>query len=676
MEPQSTRTNQPSLCQEGLPPSRELPAHGAAAEPWSPGRCARKQPSTALALYSSAHGPAGPRNPVALSRQSTKVLVVSNWELGSHLFSSYLSLSPAWPCLRRALFSIPSPQALEAASNLLLPFSCYSTIGFSGRRLQPSLLSRAGNRCAISVKSPSAASRPPPHRVDDVEPWCCGPMPKVDMLMRGVPTRPLLSRYGLAVFAALLIYCVFIHPVLNDRAHPHAKGPGDDQSNVPNGVPLPEQDALNPGVLPEQQLPIEAEQQPGKIYKPMPESYAPIEDPFPWLTVNNKPPPILSNNLPPDPHVPEHTPLLIGFTRNWPMLIQCVASYIAAGWPAEDIYVVENTGTFRANKDSQLSLQNPFYLNHTQLKILGAHVLTTPTLLSFAQLQNYFLHTALQRGWETFFWSHQDVLVFSDEEVKKKDRDHDYENDPYATIYERAVGLMRYLNGPGMPEWATHFFAYDHLTLVKRDAYLEVGAWDTHIPFYATDCDMYLRLHWAGYWQPQSEAGLVFDVNSRLDDVGALFRLPRAHASFEDDPLFTDPNRPLKEAEQEQEYQVRAWVEKEGESFQHLVAVAERMMEAKWVDQGIWRNTWQTKQSGGEGEPYYRDPSGFEEGVKTLIEAGRRVFAEKWGHRGCNLIDMGIEPDDAWRLERDWDPVRDGPGSEGGDWGKDWTGID
>lgn len=495
--------------------------------------------------------------------------------------------------------------------------------------------------------------------------------------MRRVPTRPLITRYALALCAAVLIYFLFLYPALHDREHlARPNGPDNNQAGVQGAAPLNGPAGGDPAAAGELPPPPEEALPRGKVYKPLPEQFAPIEDPFPWLTVNKRPPPISANNAPPNPHVPEHTPLFIGFTRNWPMLLQCVSSYIAAGWPADDIFVVENTGTFRSNKDGRLTLQNPFFLDHAQLKLLGVHILTTPTLLSFAQLQNYYLNVALQRGWENFFWSHQDVIVFSDEEVQKKDRDHDYDQDPYATIYERAVGLLRYLNGPDMPAWATHFFAYDHLTLVKRDAYLQVGAWDTHIPFYSSDCDMYLRLHWAGYWQPQSEAGLVFDVNSRLDDIGALFRLPHAHASFEGDPLFHDPNRPMAEAEQKQEYEVRAWVEKEGESFQHLVAVAERMMEAKWADEGIWRNTWQAKQGGGFGEPFYRDPNGFEEGVKNMIDAGRRVFADKWGHRGCNLIEMGIEPQDAWHLERDWDPVGEGDGSQGGDWGKDWTGID
>jgi hypothetical protein len=52
-----------------------------------------------------------------------------------------------------------------------------------------------------------------------------------------------------------------------------------------------------------------------------------------------------------------------------------VVSYIAAGWPPEDIYVVENTGVMHANRDGLLTLQNPFYLNHTQLAMLGVQVI-------------------------------------------------------------------------------------------------------------------------------------------------------------------------------------------------------------------------------------------------------------------------------------------------------------
>lgn len=117
-------------------------------------------------------------------------------------------------------------------------------------------------------------------------------------------------------------------------------------------------------------------------------------------------PPIPSWIRPPVPHVKENTPLFIGFTRNWRLLQQTVVSYITAGWPPEDIYVVENTGVMYSNRDKLLTLQNPFFLNHTRLHMFGVNVMLTPTLFTFAQLQNFYLWTALERNWTHYFWSH------------------------------------------------------------------------------------------------------------------------------------------------------------------------------------------------------------------------------------------------------------------------------
>ncbi|KAI1389108.1 uncharacterized protein F4822DRAFT_404986 [Hypoxylon trugodes] len=519
-------------------------------------------------------------------------------------------------------------------------------------------------------------------------------------MMRTVSNRvlPLGARYVSVLLAALLVYYVIREPLnsavsnisIGGKGNFYTTGPDSDQ----DGVPILGGDSKSRYVGPagaaqairdknEQQRPMGDNGHAiayVKKYKPDPEPYTPIGDHFPFLTHSESPPAVLENNLPPFPHVEEATPLLIGFTRNWPLLLQCVSSYIAAGWPPEDIYVVENTGVFYSNKRGELELQNPFFLNHTALAILGVKVITTPTLLSFSQLQNFFLQTAIDREWPFYWWSHQDVLVLSDEDVKKNDRDHDWDHDPYATIYERCVGLLRYLNGPDMPPWATHFFAFDHLALVNRDAYLDAGAWDTNIPYYSSDCDMYLRLHWAGYWQPQSEVGLIFDVATVLDDISALFRVPGAHATFQGDPVYalvaggdasSEQERAHREAELKREQDMWPWVDKEGETFAHLVEVAGRMQDAKWADEGINRNSWQGRQTGGQSDPFYRDPEGFAAGIETLVEAGRRVFADKWGHRGCDLLSLGIEGKDAWRLERDWD-IHEAPGNEGGSWGKDW----
>ena len=83
----------------------------------------------------------------------------------------------------------------------------------------------------------------------------------------------------------------------------------------------------------------------------------------------SSPPPILAANQP-EPGSPP-TPLLIGFTRNWPILQQAAVSYLAAGWPARDIYVVDNTGVMDSNERGLLSMQNPSYLNHIQADAAG-----------------------------------------------------------------------------------------------------------------------------------------------------------------------------------------------------------------------------------------------------------------------------------------------------------------
>ncbi|OIW27792.1 hypothetical protein CONLIGDRAFT_655541 [Coniochaeta ligniaria NRRL 30616] len=382
-----------------------------------------------------------------------------------------------------------------------------------------------------------------------------------------------------------------------------------------------------------------------------------IPDPFPLLS--RIPPPSLAElNLAgresKKTHEPE-TPLLIGFTRNWPQLLQCVVSYLAAGWPAGDIWVVENTGVMHANRDGRLGLQNPFYLSHTQLEMLGVRVVVTPTLFTFAQLQNFYAWTALERNWTEYFWSHQDLLVFSPENSTR----------PEDTLHARAASILSYLRQPGVPRWANHFFAYDHLTLVRRDAILDVGGWDTHIPYYATDCDMYDRLMWAGYWQGETNIGIILDVASVMDDVGALLRIPGIYAAFQGDP------GPENEANQDyppEEERRRKLIGEHGETWDHLVEIGRRMENVKYADGGGWRNMWQLRQTGGQGEPFYRDPEGFETGLRMMIDTGRSVFAEKWGHRGCDIAEIGLGAEDAWKVERDWDPETEGGGSEGDDW--------
>jgi hypothetical protein len=73
---------------------------------------------------------------------------------------------------------------------------------------------------------------------------------------------------------------------------------------------------------------------PSIVYKPKPTTTPnPITDNFPLAAKAKSPsdlPPIPSYNVPPTQHVPEKTPLLIGFTRNWPLLQQTIVGYITA----------------------------------------------------------------------------------------------------------------------------------------------------------------------------------------------------------------------------------------------------------------------------------------------------------------------------------------------------------
>jgi len=88
--------------------------------------------------------------------------------------------------------------------------------------------------------------------------------------------------------------------------------------------------------------------------------------------------------------------------------------------------------------------------------------------------------------------------------------------------------------------------------------------------------------------------------------------------------------------------------------YHDLVHTLDRMQHSK-VTSSSGRNTWQSRQSGGQGEPFYRDPQGFETAIQMTIEHGRAVYREKWGHRDCDIYQVGLRAGDAWRVEKDWE---------------------
>jgi hypothetical protein len=41
-------------------------------------------------------------------------------------------------------------------------------------------------------------------------------------------------------------------------------------------------------------------------------------------------------------------------------------------------------------------------------------------------------------------------------------------------------------------------------------------------------------------------------------------------------------------------------------------------------------------------------------GIRMTSDLGQSVYAEKWGHRDCDLRKVGLKLGDAWMVEHDW----------------------
>ncbi|ETS86898.1 hypothetical protein PFICI_00726 [Pestalotiopsis fici W106-1] len=400
-------------------------------------------------------------------------------------------------------------------------------------------------------------------------------------------------------------------------------------------------------------------QKPKPHYKPKEVAVPPpIRDPFPLLANTQQPlPPIPQYNVPRKDLYKEYglgiaPPLLIGFTRSWPMLLQTVVSYITAGWPAEQIYVVENTGVHRANKHDQLTLQHPRYLNHTSLQRLGVNIIQTPVLLTFAQLQNFYLSISQDMDWPYYFWSHMDVLALSHE--------NGFENltvrageEGYKTVYALCLEALRETLDNDH-RWGARLFAYDHLTLQNPKALEDVGGWDTLIPFYMTDCDMYSRFAMRNWTQEDRNAGVITDTASHLHDLVALYHDPSVVPAMEDPNPMVEVAEPRQtKRDQLSSSSASLSLDENIEYWKALLQTSDHMFHHKHGGRG--RNTWQDGQRGGYGEPYYYDAAGFTEALEVLTEAGKEVYRRKWGHQNCDLIGGGgLRFEDQWLVEKDY----------------------
>ena len=476
-------------------------------------------------------------------------------------------------------------------------------------------------------------------------------------------------RYTFILFVAILLLSS-IHYLRSDLGSPRPQGsqPSPKLPVLPSERPPPKELPKPPpppppveNIIPNVKNDTKAEEAspnvppppsdpepPARIYKTTTDTLyksTPIIEHFPLAAAAKSSkdlPPIPSWNKPPYFHVSEDTPLFISFTRNWAMLQQVVVGYITAGWPPQDIHVIENTGTMDSNKRKKLDYQNPFYMDHERLtKIYGVNVITLPALFTFSQLQNFYLYKSITRGWKYYYWSHMDVVPQSSED-----------REPYKSLYMRAVDMIRKTKVKGFARddqgregrWALVYLAYDWLTLMNVETMVELGGWDPMISYYGTDCDMYDRMRMANLTTSVGDVGKIYDLGTSLENLEVLYRKkPRSTADFDAAIGFSGPGVRLEGRSLEED-------ERNSSSWHRLQERLQEMQQDK-VHGHLPRNAWQTQQRGGQGDPFYRDIVGFEDSLEITIKAGERVYQAKWGERRCDLLEAGLKLEDAWMID-------------------------
>jgi len=165
---------------------------------------------------------------------------------------------------------------------------------------------------------------------------------------------------------------------------------------------------------------------------------------------------------------------------------------------------------------------------------------------------------------------------------------------------------------------------------------LKVGGWDTFIGYYKTDCDMHSRFEMHNMKMPSVSVGRIADVGSSID-LNLFFRRK------------INPDNPPKTVA---ELNKLPEDDRGGEGFNQLNDVIGKTVDLKVSGD---RNSWQVRQTGGQGEPFYREPQGFDFALQHSIQCGEAAYGEKWGHRDCQLTGAGLNWTDAWQVEHDWE---------------------
>lgn len=234
-----------------------------------------------------------------------------------------------------------------------------------------------------------------------------------------------------------------------------------------------------------------------------------------------------------------------------------------------------------------------------------------------------------------------DIIPFADETFGEK------ENVPFKSFYQRALDHLRETTKPEYlrdeatgkkSDWGILFFAYDWLALNNVKSFMKVGGWDTFVSYYTTDCDMHGRFHMAGIKMPAVACGNIWDVAGPIDQ-NLLFR------------KIIDPENPPKTVA---EMDKLPEDERGKQGYLDLIEAVRVQTDIKNHGEEE-RNSWQYKQQGGQGEPFYRDPQGFERALQMAIGAGVDTYHEKWGWDNCNLGDGHLKTEDAWQVEKNYD---------------------
>lgn len=164
--------------------------------------------------------------------------------------------------------------------------------------------------------------------------------------------------------------------------------------------------------------------------------------------------------------------------------------------------------------------------------------------------------------------------------------DEEWTEQPYKSLYLRAVDALRETLDPAWGSLATRWFSYDRLALVRTQAFVDIGGWDTMIPFYMTDCDMHERLWMRKFRIEAAEVGRVWDVHTSLDNLERFYRRGSDVSKAKAKRQSTTELQPREPESQRNSL-----------AYQELVHSLNVLQNLKSKAEG-GRNTWQARQCG------------------------------------------------------------------------------